>query len=514
MSTLMSVVPTISVLPARQSSPRPSAIAGAGRPPSMGLAAAHRKISSPRWLTPSRSSSAGFAVAKGAHHSTSPLPRRNGTPSLPFAGSVTLHHASSSGDLRLRSRSRDLPLAGSASPALPAACAARTARPARLPVPTPKPSRASLVAAPTLAATAATTFGTTGQHQPLGKDALAKMPVSFGKPDAGEGAPVRVLCYGDSLTAGFADGGCAFEPYGRALAEAMAGLGTPCEVSVCGLSGKTASEMVAGMDSGLTDMMGNWGKGLRRALREDGPFDLVVIMAGTNDIGYGHRPEEIVKDVRQLHVACHELGVKTCLLPPPSAPCGDAPWHATRRQAKQRMEEFAESMSSIACVIDPSTIVPAIAGSAASGASMWDPDKLHFSPVGSRCLGKELAPRILASLQRPKRHSAPAKISLQVPPRAPRGPANGVVAAALATRLSAVARSTVSASPSASPAPTFRPLLGSPSTPSITAAKAASAATATPTIIRVPSVRHRISCHVELADNPTHRECGNVIPVH
>lgn len=311
----------------------------------------------------------------------------------------------SGSDVRQRSRS-----CSKLSPAL---------RPSRMPrLSQLRPPMPTLSAAPAdggaTAAAMAAALSTPGCQQPLSRASLAQMPISVSKAEAGAGVPLRILCYGDSLTAGFANGGNAFEPYGRAMADTLGGLGTPCDVSVCGHSGKTASEMVASMDSGLSDMLGNWGKGLRRILREDGPFDLVLIMAGTNDIGYDHRPEAITGDVLRLHAACHELGVKTCLLPPPSAPCGDAPWHATRRQVTQRLKEWAEGMPGHVVIIDPSTIVPAAVG-AAAGAAMWDPDNLHFSPAGSRRLGRELASRILPSLQRPKRPSAPVKARLRVP---------------------------------------------------------------------------------------------------
>eukprot|EP00913_Durusdinium_trenchii_P007552 g7096.t1 len=61
----------------------------------------------------------------------------------------------------------------------------------------------------------------------------------------------RILCYGDSLTAGFYQGGHWFQPYGRILADELAAYGGRCEILVCGLSGRSAEDMAAGINSTL-----------------------------------------------------------------------------------------------------------------------------------------------------------------------------------------------------------------------------------------------------------------------
>jgi lysophospholipase L1-like esterase len=52
---------------------------------------------------------------------------------------------------------------------------------------------------------------------------------------------VRVLCLGDSLTAGYCDSGFDEKPYARALGEA---LGEEAEVKSIGYSGYTTSEIL------------------------------------------------------------------------------------------------------------------------------------------------------------------------------------------------------------------------------------------------------------------------------
>ena len=156
--------------------------------------------------------------------------------------------------------------------------------------------------------------------RPLQRHEIEHMPLKF-KPNSIGSKPRRVVCYGDSLTAGFCSLGAQFEPYGRTLVKELDTSGVPCEIVVSGHSGKTAEEMVAALDSSIRDVVGFEGRGLTRILDEDVASDLVIIMAGTNDMGMGAAPDTIVKHIAQLHAACHSRGVPTsrsCLHPRPA----------------------------------------------------------------------------------------------------------------------------------------------------------------------------------------------------
>ena len=80
----------------------------------------------------------------------------------------------------------------------------------------------------------------------------------------------RVLCYGDSLTAGWYNGGRSFEPYARHLNLNIAGV-SAVEV---GLSGWCASEMVSSHDEPMLGIQHL----LSTAQANGQPFDAVVIM--------------------------------------------------------------------------------------------------------------------------------------------------------------------------------------------------------------------------------------------
>lgn len=213
-----------------------------------------------------------------------------------------------------------------------------------------------------------------------------QLPLVFTGGCIGHGSKVhRILCYGDSMTVGYCHGGSVFEPYACAMANRLGFSGIASEITVCGLSGRRADEMVAAASSALVDNLGFSGKGLVRTLREDGPFDLVLVMAGTNDMGGGSSPGSIIESLQCLHCACHELGVPTVALAPPPAPGRGMAWEMMRQPIVDALRQMSMQMPRMLACVDPATLVPA------TWSGCWDPDGLHFSVAGSIALGQGLA---------------------------------------------------------------------------------------------------------------------------
>lgn len=209
------------------------------------------------------------------------------------------------------------------------------------------------------------------------------MPVTFNK-----GLPSQarhILCYGDSLTAGYCSKGQRFEPYARMLAEKLADAGAACKISFCGHSGCTTEEMVHAATSTLKDVVGLHGKGLIRILEEEGPFDLVIIMSGTNDMGFGSEDAQILDWLRTLHGMCHERNVPTVALAPPPAPVSGAAREVERKRFVGLLRRLSRTIEGVVACMDPAEHVPG------TDSKLWDPDGLHFSPAGSRALGRGLA---------------------------------------------------------------------------------------------------------------------------
>jgi len=228
-------------------------------------------------------------------------------------------------------------------------------------------------------------------ERPLPLNGLGHMPVSFTSSKLA--APVRrVLCYGDSLTAGFCAQGRLFEPYGRTMAGELGRAGIPTEVLVCGHSGHTSAQMVANLDAyAVSDTGRQIGKGLRRSLSEAARQDLVVIMTGTNDLGQFFSFSAMLEDIAKLHQVCHLQGVPTvAVLPPPIL--SNPKVEANRRHFAELLQAWAKTVPNIQAVLDPSELVPA------TSSGSWDVDGVHFSPDGSRLLGQHLAAQVLPLL--------------------------------------------------------------------------------------------------------------------
>jgi len=132
-------------------------------------------------------------------------------------------------------------------------------------------------------------------------------------------ASTRVLCYGDSLTAGLAGNFVkTYAPYSSRLSELLA-----CQVDHVGLCGMTTSDMTRILDNQkAVDVKNNeWSEaGLRFALRkahdEGRPYTAVIIMAGTNDLQKSSA-QEIVSNLMKLHDEVRRAGAVSvaCAVP-------------------------------------------------------------------------------------------------------------------------------------------------------------------------------------------------------
>jgi len=92
----------------------------------------------------------------------------------------------------------------------------------------------------------------------------------------------RILCYGDSLTAGFCHGGHKFAPYAIFLKDKLQSSNNGCdfEVDYYGFSGWTTKQLLDNAhNQNLRDFVGMSGPGLAVALKEK-LYDLVILMAG------------------------------------------------------------------------------------------------------------------------------------------------------------------------------------------------------------------------------------------
>ena len=146
-------------------------------------------------------------------------------------------------------------------------------------------------------------------------------------------SPPLILCFGDSLTAGYQTPGAGHPSgqellYGHALQELLGGRG---RVEIRGICGETTGEMVLRF---------------RRAVLERGP-QMVIILGGTNDLGWNADPAEIMRNL----VKMYELARASSIVPVPvTVPSirvdlgGENPdaaaWVAAHIQRRQRVNSM------------------------------------------------------------------------------------------------------------------------------------------------------------------------------
>ena len=243
--------------------------------------------------------------------------------------------------------------------------------------------------------------------------------------DASGGA-ARVLCYGDSLTAGYWANGRRFHPY---AGEAKRLLGVP--IDHVGLCGWTTKQMVASLDNpNCRDVCGNMWKGLRVKLREH-RYSHCVILAGTNDVGGREGgAEDIVRNIVKLASVAMQHGCKVFVMTIPEmrAEQQQAKMHAIRTRANQLLMQQGSHLNTI----DLAPLVPYHRVHRAERDRIWEPDGLHLRPDGYDKMGRAVAARLTAS-QTPGAGKAPSRAPedtgiVSDPSRAAQSPSKAPVA--------------------------------------------------------------------------------------
>jgi len=201
----------------------------------------------------------------------------------------------------------------------------------------------------------------------------------------------RLLCYGDSLTAGYT----VVSPYTHEYEPWAPHLATALGVSVehVGMSGWTTRQMLDHQHSSVgTDVCGEKHPGLAK-LCHGGRFSTVILMAGTNDLGE-RSAEEIFDNLKALHEICHAAGAKTVALSIPQSKAAIiGPTFLVERRERVNSLLGGYAQDNAKCVYLPMDVeVPW-----SEGSPHWEADGLHMTKCGYEELARRLAPRLRAS---------------------------------------------------------------------------------------------------------------------
>jgi len=214
--------------------------------------------------------------------------------------------------------------------------------------------------------------------------------------------PLRVLAFGDSLTVApirkysnpKITPPAPFEPYALALAEDLGTIARArrVETLAVGLCGNTTREMAEQLnEEEITDKFGRRGNGLRVLLRGHQRFDIALIMAGSNDLPREERcAADIVKDLQEIHMACHDMHVPTLALavPPLTGLVATSQLLQKRSLVNASLEAWALG-AELVTFVHTDSFVP-LDGLEADG--------VHFERKASRALGHGVAQKLRAIL--------------------------------------------------------------------------------------------------------------------
>ncbi|RMX51187.1 hypothetical protein pdam_00004084 [Pocillopora damicornis] len=191
---------------------------------------------------------------------------------------------------------------------------------------------------------------------------------------------VRILAFGNSLTEGWCEFGTRFHPYTLKLQNLIESECKTESIDIVnrGVSGETIDEMNAR---------------LPEVLDEGGPFDIVIILGGTNDLGMrlDENGEPLFSRLRSLHeLALRHSPLSVAVTVPETGyetMDGYTVVREKRLQVNALLKNFVQQCGSKMLVSDLATKLPRESLSDEDRRTLWA-DHLHFSPAGYDRMGE------------------------------------------------------------------------------------------------------------------------------
>ena len=203
-------------------------------------------------------------------------------------------------------------------------------------------------------------------------------------------ASSHIVCFGDSLTAGFQSPAVdnpqgTVTPYGRFLQELT---GPSVRVSVSGICGELTGEMAVRFRSAVLVHQPTY----------------VVILGGTNDLGWNAVPADIMRNLLTMYELAAAAGIKPVPVTVPSIRAGDdlcseegRRWFAEHLDRRHQLNElilrYAESKRLAAFDLFAATVEPETQQLAAR----YSNDGLHLTTAGYRLVAERLYREVFAA---------------------------------------------------------------------------------------------------------------------
>jgi lysophospholipase L1-like esterase len=213
----------------------------------------------------------------------------------------------------------------------------------------------------------------------------SESPTLKREPSSG-GATFNIVCFGDSLTEGYSNFGRSFQPYSDSLRDELNNviyngdkMSVTCES--IGFSGYTTDELRQKMNKHQATFLDD--------------VDLILVMAGTNDIGLGLNFFDTIENIQSIHQSAWSRGIDTVAMTIPESRVTVRPGeYQNRRKALNEaiQTDIAVVEKDLCHFIDIGALNPFNDEQDAEGNYHWDNDGLHMTAAGYAKFGKLLAP--------------------------------------------------------------------------------------------------------------------------
>ncbi|KAL9019786.1 MAG: hypothetical protein Q9185_002930 [Variospora sp. 1 TL-2023] len=197
---------------------------------------------------------------------------------------------------------------------------------------------------------------------------------------------LRILCFGDSLTAGYSGYGYFHYPYATHIRKKLREEwpDTDAVVDVAGLSG---DRVIAGQFLGRMKAMCEKAK--------NAPYDWIIVLGGTNDLGWDESPDDIYESLKEVWTVALETGANVLAL---SVLEGEYTSGDIVQRRKELNGLIASHEERRLHYMDLCAAVPFFTMSETMREMVWD-DGLHLTMDGYELMGTAIAIKLLELLR-------------------------------------------------------------------------------------------------------------------
>ncbi|KAF8847292.1 SGNH hydrolase [Acephala macrosclerotiorum] len=210
--------------------------------------------------------------------------------------------------------------------------------------------------------------------------------------------PLRILCFGDSLTEGYSAMGWSMTPYSRWMEEYLNDkLDTEYEIEV-ETDGKSGDCVRTGFERRMKQHLFIDHPGISET---EAVYDWVVFLGGTNDMAYRHTPTQIFNTIKSLLATPLKHNAKVLIMTVPEIQSHII--DDERAELNTLIKKWGRETQDV-WGFDLHAQMPYHDITEEERRGRWD-DNLHFTPKGYEMIGEMVGARLVGILSEEKKET-------------------------------------------------------------------------------------------------------------